>query len=505
MIPILSAEQIRKADAFTIEHEPISSHDLMERAGKACALWLKTHFSSESTSFVIVCGQGNNGGDGLVIARHLITSGYSCQVWIYRQHNKGSVDFEYHFKLLKPLLKKSLFYIDKKNNFIAPESDKVIIDALYGTGFNKEPSDGLMSMFSQINSSGCRVISVDVPSGIVVNGNNSTFTISSAVRANHTLTFQLPKLAFMLPDCGEYAGQFHILPIGLDEDFINKQETNDYFIEACDIQQGFLKRSKFSHKGTYGHALIIAGSHCKTGAAVLSARACLRSGAGLLTVHVPSDSLGILQTAVPEAMASVDSDPKIFTYCKLDEKYSAIAIGPGLGTDKKTASALKMIIQNAAMPLILDADALNILAENKTWLSFLPANSILTPHPKEFERLFGKTTNHAERLNLQKSKSIKLGIYIVLKGAHTCITSPSGKAYFNSTGNPGMGTGGSGDVLTGIIAGLYVQTGYSAFASINGVFLHGLAGDIASHSMGQNALTAGDIVDCLGQAFLEFE
>jgi NAD(P)H-hydrate epimerase len=238
------------------------------------------------------------------------------------------------------------------------------------------------------------------------------------------------------------------------------------------------------------------------GAAVLAAKACLRSGPGLVTAHIPRSGNTILQTAVPEAMLFLDADEDIFSGIPDLSGYSSIAIGPGIGQADATRRALKHLIQNSNLPLIFDADALNILGESKTWISFIPKGSIFTPHPKEFERLVGKSSDDFERNKIQREFSIKHGVYVVLKGAHTAITTPDGNCYFNTTGNPGMATGGSGDVLTGILAGIKAQ-GYSSLETcLLGVYIHGLAGDFAAEERGHEALIAGDIIQHLGNAFL---
>lgn len=285
------------------------------------------------------------------------------------------------------------------------------------------------------------------------------------------------------------------------EDFIKTLSGSNYLITKQDVANLLKPRNKFSHKGDYGYALLIAGSHGKMGAAVLAAEACLRSGTGLLTVHIPQCGYTVLQTAVPEAMVKTDVSENFISGIIYSDKYNAVGIGPGIGMEKETQSALKLLIQNSSKPIVFDADALNILSENKTWLSFVPRNSILTPHPKEFERLFGSSENDSETIQLQKDSSVKHGAYIVLKGAHTSISTPAGNVWFNSTGNPGMATEGAGDVLTGIITGWLAQGYTSRDACILGVYLHGLAGDFAAARQGCEAMLAGDIVKDIGTAY----
>jgi len=310
-------------------------------------------------------------------------------------------------------------------------------------------------------------------------------------------------LAFLLPENNGFVGQWEILDIGLHPKFINNVETDNYFMQKEDIAFSIKPRTKFSHKGTYGHALLIAGSYGKMGAAVLAAKACLRSGVGLLDVHIPKTGYQIMQTATPETMLSLDRYDNYFSEVPNLGKYNVVGIGPGLGMEQQSQMALKLLIQNNQSPMVFDADALNILSENKTWLAFIPRNSVLTPHPKEFERLAGKWGNDFERLELQKQFAIKYRVIVVLKGAHTSVCLPNGKCYFNSTGNPGMATAGNGDVLTGLITGLIAQSYPPATAAIMGVFIHGLAGDIAMKKTGMQSLLAGDIIDSFGKAFLK--
>jgi NAD(P)H-hydrate epimerase len=299
----------------------------------------------------------------------------------------------------------------------------------------------------------------------------------------------------------KYVGKWQVLPIGLHKDFIRDLTVRNFFVEADDCHHMIKPRNNFAHKGNYGHALLVCGSYGKMGAAVLSSRGCIRAGAGLVTTHVPECGYTILQTAVPEIMCEVDSDQKVFSDNIDISTYNAIGVGSGIGKDEKTQKALKLLIQNSGNPMVFDADAINILSENKTWISFVPKNSIFTPHPKEFERLVGKSVNENERQQMQIDFSVKNGVYVVLKGAFTCISTPAGDCYFNSTGNPGMATAGSGDALTGIITGLLAQS-YTAFeASILGVYVHGLSGDLAVKQNGYEATTAGDIIGFLGKAF----
>lgn len=519
---ILSSDEVRKADAYTIAHEPIKSIDLMERASSACVRWLlvspvlrfphspiqknaetgkRRNGEVEKRKVAIFCGLGNNGGDGLAIARLLAAKKFKVEVYIIRYADKCSADFllnEKRLKKVKGLKVHNIATAVQLADCRLPTAG-FCIDAIFGSGLNK-PVEGLAAdAIRLINRSGCPVISIDIPSGLFAEKNLHSKD-AAIVRATHTLTFESPKLAFMFPENGEYVGEFSVLDIGLNEDFISSLPSKNFYVRDIEARFIYKKRSKFSHKGTYGHALIVSGSYGKMGACVLASRACLAAGAGLVTVHIPKCGYNILQTANPEVMVVTDSEDNLISDNIRIEKYNAIGIGPGIGTEKETQNALKALIQNAKIPLVLDADALNILSENKTWISFLPPDSILTPHPGEFKRLVGESDNDFDRMQLQKEFSIKHGVYVVLKGAHTCITCPDGEVYFNSTGNPGMATAGSGDVLTGILTALIAQRYTPKKASVLGVYLHGLAGDIAATHLSEESLIARNIIEFLSEA-----
>ena len=496
---ILTSEQIREADAYTIAHEPVSSIDLMERAASACVAWITERFDA-SFKFNVFCGTGNNGGDGLAIARQLYNRGYDIEIFIVRFSDHCSKDFLVNEVKLKNLDVGLNDITDEKPLPVFNTKTDVIIDAIFGTGLSRPVEGFTARIIHQINKSNVPVIAIDLPSGLFT-GDNSSNNIQNIVKASYTLTFQVPKLAFMLPENADFLGEWHILDIGLSEKFISEISTAYFYVDIAFIKTIYRKRTKFSHKGNFGHSLLVAGSQGKMGAAVLASKACMRAGTGLLTVHIPKRGINILQTSIPEAMLDIDSNEKYVSGNIETEKFDAIGIGPGIGLEKETQGLLKLLIQNTSVPLVIDADALNIISENKTWISFLPARSILTPHPKEFERLAGKTSNSFEGLQKLKELAVKWGVYIVLKGANTAIVGPDGIIYFNSTGNPGMATAGSGDALTGILTALLAQGYSSKEACVLGVYLHGLAGDIAAGELSQEALTASDIIYFLGEAF----
>lgn len=500
---IVDVSQIREIDKFTIEHEPISSIDLMERAATSCVNWITEQFDTK-TKFNIFCGIGNNGGDGLAIARLLSEKKFKVNVFIIRYSETPSEDFKVNLQRLSALKTIAIQEINTISDlhlkhFHEEGKTEVIIDSILGSGLNK-PVDGLIAdVISFINQQSSPVISIDIPSGLYCDQLNASTDF--IVKASFTLSFQFPKLSFMFPETAGYIGEFTVLDIGLHRDQINHTQTKNYFITKNDVRVFLKTRSKIAHKGVFGHALLVAGGYGKMGAAVLAAKACVRAGVGLLTIHIPKSGYEILQTSLPEAMVEVDSEANFITDNIRIEKYNAIGAGPGIGTEKQTQNVVKLLIQNTTVPIIFDADAINSISENKTWLSFIPANSVFTPHPKEFERLIGKTENSLERLKIQREFSIKYAVYVVLKGAHTAISCPNGDVYFNSTGNPGMATGGSGDVLTGIITSLMAQGYTSQQSCILGVYLHGLAGDFAAHEKSEESMIASDIIEHLSVAF----
>ena len=496
---IFPVEKIREADQYTIENEPVDSVDLMERAANQLYNWFVKSVDNERL-IVIFAGPGNNGGDGLALARMLSEKKYNCVVNIVKFTNNTSADFAVNRERLLKCEGVVINEITETGDIPEIKNEDVVVDAIFGSGLTRPVTGLVADVIRKINSSGAVVIAVDMPSGLYAD-KSSTGEKGEIVLADYTLSFQFPKLAFMFPENEFYTGIWEVLDIGLSPEFINNEETKNFFLLREDVMMSVKKRHRFSHKGTFGHALLIAGSYGKIGAAVLSSRACLKAGVGLLHTHVPKCGVDIMQTAVPEAMLSIDRYENYFSQLPDLSKFNAIGIGPGLDIEHQSQMALKMLIQEANMPIVFDADALNILAKNPTWLSFLPKGCVLTPHPGEFRRLVGHWTNDFERLEKQRQMSQKYNVVIVLKGANTSVSFPDGKIYFNSTGNPGMATAGSGDVLTGIITGL-IAAGYtSGVAAVVGVYLHGLAGDFAARKKGFESLVASDIIENIGKAF----
>ena len=488
---IPTIQTARAADAYTIENEPISSVDLMERAATQIYFWLMRNLKSKEVSIKIFCGMGNNGGDGLVLARLLATNDIFAQVYIVHVSDNFSHDCGVNYERLKEIPEVPMYGIFSKEDFPKIDDNDIVIDALFGSGLSR-PLEGLAAdMVNHINDNQAIRIAIDIASGL--NGDSIGIPTNPIVRADYTVSMQFPKMAFLYPENEPFVGKWEVLDIKIHPDYIENVESASFYTTLDVIKPLLHKRGKHSHKGTYGHALLISGSTGKTGAALLASEACLRSGVGLLTTHLPKSAMLPLQIYMPEAMISPDKSDNCFSQVPDLQPYNAVGVGPGLGKSKETANALKRLIQEAKVPMVLDADALNIISENKTWLSFLPERTIITPHPKEFERLFGKTDNSQQRLELQREMSKQYNIIIVLKGANTSITFPNGSCFFNSTGNPGMATAGSGDVLTGIILSLLAQRYTPEEAAIIGVFMHGRAGDKAAAERGMEAMIARDI------------
>lgn len=495
-LKVLDAEQIRQADQFTIKNEPIHSIDLMERASEEFVRWFTAQFDPD-LPVVIFCGTGNNGGDGLVICRLLNDNGYTVSLFCVDHPDSGSRDFKINYDFIQNYdIPQTVI---NESNFPTLGSDTVIIDAMFGSGLSRPITGVIADLINHLNAEPCEYrVAVDIASGL---GCSNRYE-GAVMNATHTVSFQVPKLSLLLPQNENQCGEVVIKSIGLVEEYIQSLSSNYYFSTLSFIRSFIRNRSKFSHKGKEGKNLLVAGGLGKIGAAVLAARACLRSGAGLLTMHAPGCGRDVLQSTVPEAMVSVDDAEELISSLPEDVgRYDVIGVGPGIGTDEKTAQAFYDLLLAFDRPMVIDADALNILSENKEWIAHVPAGSVLTPHPGEFKRLAGGWADDYKRLNKQIEFCKKNEVILLLKGAYTSICSPNGVVLFNSTGNSGMATGGSGDVLTGIITALLGQ-GYTGFESAAlGAYLHGLSGDIFAKKNVEEALIASDLIEYLPRAF----
>lgn len=495
---ILNVDQIRALDQSTIKSEPIAPLNLMERAALAFVDWYVDRFPS-TTPTKIFCGLGNNGGDGMAIARLLLEREYPIEVHVVRYAPRESDDLMHNHRRLKLVLD-HINYIEFSKDIPAIRHNEVMIDAILGSGLSR-PAEGIIkSTVEAINRAPATVVSVDIASGLYADQPNASGDV--IIEPDYTVTFQLPKLAFVLPRNGRYVGEWHVVDIRLNKRYIDQAPTPYFFTQPHEARLLLRQRDRYANKGTFGHALLLAGSYGKIGAAVLAARACLRSGAGLLTVQVPRCGYAIVQTAVPEAMCLPDQHEHVLTGTgeisgPSPTDYSVVGVGPGLGKAPETLAMLRALLPTLKQPMVVDADALNLLAENRDLLPLLPPNSILTPHPKEFERLTTTWTDDYQKLALLREFARAHRVVVVLKGAHSAVATPGGEVHFNATGNPGLSTGGTGDVLTGVLTALLAQGYDPVEAAVLGVFAHGLAGDRVAEQRGQIGMVASDVVDAL--------
>ncbi len=487
MKKVITASQMQQVDRHTITHQPIASVDLMEKAAIAfvgifCGLVPDRH-----TSILVCCGTGNNGGDGLAIARLLQERCYDgVRVLVAAFSETCSEDFTENLRRLNrtPVPVTVIRRADECPPIVA----KVVVDALFGSGLNRCLSGDWLALVNRINEAKRRVISVDVPGGLRSDGYMPAE--DAAIEADEVISFQRPKLSFFFPESAPYVRSFHVAPIGLDEVFLESQESDFFITEPEDMRMMYRQRRAFTHKGTYGHALVIAGATHTMGAAILCAGACLYAGAGMTTACIPQSGYGAMNTRLPEVMTVGHEEvPEKW------ERWTAVGIGPGLGD----AAILEVVVQNEPegnKPLVLDADALNALSRHRDLLERLPRETILSPHVKEFDRLFGEHASWWDRVQTARSEAVSRHLVIILKNQYTFIALPDGRLCINTTGNPAMAGGGMGDVLTGIVVALRAQ-GYTAGdAAILGCYLHGRAGDLLA-AKGMAVVPASAIIEKL--------
>lgn len=496
---IFTANQIYEADKLTVKKQGITSGELMERAALQIFNWLHLRMQGAQTKIHVFCGIGNNGGDGLVLARHLQEHGYNLEIYVVNYSTKRSKDFLTNLERLKER-KVWPEFLEAASDLPQIGREAIIVDAIFGIGLNRAPDSWVIKLFDHLNESGALILSVDIPSGLATD--KVPKNENEVIKANYTLSFQVPKLVFFLPETGIYTEQWEVLDIGLDQEFLMQTETDFELIGKNEVLPIYVPREKYSHKGSNGHALIIGGSYGKIGAVHLAAKACLHAGSGLVTAYLPKCGYIPLQSSLPEVMVVTDIADNNISKIDFPISPTVIGVGIGIGQENVTVKAFADFLEKNETPLVVDADGLNILSANKQLLKKLPPQTVLTPHPKELERLIGKWKDDFDKLNKAKAFSKEQNCVLVIKGAHT-ITIYDEKGYVNTTGNPGMGTGGTGDVLTGIITGLIAQ-GYDPLqAAVFGVYLHGRAGDIAVNSTGYQALTASGVIDGIGPAFLD--
>ena len=497
---VFSKEQIYEGDKLTAEKQNISSTDLMERAGTQIFNWMHMRMQGAQVPIHVFCGIGNNGGDGLVLARHLILDGYNVNTYIINCSDKRSKDFLINYDRIKNVTKKWPTLLNCAEEFPEMHPDDIIVDAVFGIGLNRPVDEWVKHLFMHFKASKAFTLAIDIPSGLYPD--KPVDDEDAIVWAGFTLSFASPKLAFFLPETAKYTVQWEVLDIGLDQDFLYTTETEVELIGKQEILPNYIPREKYSHKGQFGHALIIGGSYGKIGAVTLASRAALSAGAGLVTAYVPKCGYHALQSSFPEAMVITDNNEEKITAITFDIKPTVIGFGIGVGTDSKTASAFGAFLKTNKAPLVIDADGINMLSKKKALLKLLPEQTILTPHPKELERLIGKWDNDFDKIKKAKAFSKKHKVILIIKGANS-ITVFDDKLYVNTTGNPGLSTAGSGDVLTGIITGLISQGYQPMVAAIFGVYLHGKSADIAVEDFGYQSLIASHVIEYLGEAYLD--
>jgi NAD(P)H-hydrate epimerase len=494
---ILNVKQIREADQYTIKNEPISSIDLMERASQQVVSWIRKHFSNDF-EIIVLAGSGNNGGDGLAIARLLLNHNYQVSVLLVMGES-GSEDFEQNLKRLK-----SLKEVKISNDFdFSNSSDKsIIIDAIFGSGLSRTIEGEIANHIQKANDAKGVKIAVDIPSGIFADEPSPDKTI---FKSDFTLSFQVPKLAFMMAENQEYIGQFQILNIGLSNKFIDNCISDYSIYEVADEIKAAIKVESTAHKGIRGRATIIAGGHAKMGAAILASKGALHTGIGLLSIQTCPHCIQIIQIQIPEALILEDENEYVLGSFLNYENQDALVFGPAVGFANKTVKLLEEILKSYKGQLILDADAITILAENRELLQLLPNGTILTPHHGEFKRLVGNYSNNFEALVQLKSFCMHHKVVVILKGKYTAVCNEIGQVSFNTTGNAGMAKGGSGDLLCGILAGIAPRVKNAYETSKVAVFLHGLAGDLSLKEYGENYMTPSTMISSLKDAFKEIE
>jgi hydroxyethylthiazole kinase-like uncharacterized protein yjeF len=498
---IYSAKQIYEADKATIEKEGIPSYNLMERAGGYVYEWIHERLQGGQVPIKVFCGIGNNGGDGLVIARNLIEHGYNVTTYIVNCSDKRSPDFLKAYEELKNKTKNWPHLL--KEDTVLPEMGEkdIIVDAIFGIGLNRCPDVWVKQLFVKINESKAYILSIDIPSGMYMDQGLKEGDV--VVTSTFVLSFQSPKLAFFLPETGKFINMWDVIDIGLDPEHMATTQTDTELITKQEILMMYRGRSKFVHKGMFGHSLIIGGSYGKMGAVMLAAKAAMRAGSGKVTAYVPQIGVPLIQAAIPEVMVETDNfNGKVFEEIDFQTEANAIAIGPGMGTDEKTVAAMDAFLKSQKTPIVIDADAINILAKRPKLLEQVPPLSIFTPHLGELERLIGKWDDDFDKLEKTAKFAKNYDVIVVIKGAHT-ITVYDSKLYINTTGNPGLATAGSGDVLTGVITGHLAQGYHPMEASIMGVYFHGLAADIAVNQYSIEGLMAGDVTEFLGRAVMD--
>jgi hydroxyethylthiazole kinase-like uncharacterized protein yjeF len=499
IMKVFSAEQLHQADKITTEKHGITSLDLMERAGTQIFNWLHQRMQGAQVPVHIFCGIGNNGGDGLVLGRHLIEHGYVVHIYVANFTDKRSKCFLINYDRVKEITKKWPILMTSEADFPEIHPDDVIIDAIFGIGLNRAPEGWVKKLIQYLNEQKAFRLAIDIPSGL--HANKPVADPDAVIKANHILTFQAPKLAFFLPDSGEFAPYFETIDIGLDPEFLFNTKPLAQLVSKHEAKQFYKQRKKYSHKGDYGHVLVVGGSYGKIGAAILAAKGAYRAGAGLVTTFIPKCGYEIMQTALPEAMTITDAYDHLISEVDDIPVVQSIAVGMGIGTNERTVIALKKLFSETNTSYVIDADAINCIALDEELKGMIPPQSILTPHPRELERLVGEWSDDYDKLEKAKHFSKQHKCILLIKGANS-MTVMEDKLFINTSGNPGMATGGSGDVLSGMIASLLAQGYDPLLATVFGTYIHGSAGNLVSQSKSFEAVMAGDIAEHIGNAFL---
>ena len=497
---IFTAKQLKEADKLTVERQELTTTDLMERAGTLVFQEIHGRLQGAQVPITIFSGIGNNGGDGLVIARHLLENGYKVKVFVVNCSDKRSKDFLINYDRFKDITKDWPILLTEDSELPELTPNDFIVDAIFGIGLNRPLIKWVATLIKHVNASRAFCLAIDVPSGMFVD--KGTPKLDEVIRANFTIAFQSAKLPFFLSETGPLVGDMSVIDIGLDRQYLMETPSNLQLINKTEAQQLYKPRHKFSHKGDFGHALIVGGSYGKIGATVLCTNACLKSGVGLVSAFIPRCGYHVLQTSVPEAMVYTDASDYEITEIDCPTNMTVIGFGVGVGTSDNTVKEFERLLKKTETPMVIDADGINILSEHENLRERLPKKSVLTPHPKELERLIGKWSNDYDMLKKAKAFSKKHDVVMVCKNAHT-ITVYVDDVYINNTGNQGMATAGSGDVLTGIITGLIAQGYDSIIASVFGVYLHGASGDIAVNRTSYQSLTATNLIESLGLAYID--
>lgn len=497
---IFSKDQIYEGDKLTAERQNITSTDLMERAGTQIFRWLDLRMQGAQVPIHIFCGIGNNGGDGLVLGRHLLTHGYNAIVYIVNYSDKRSKDFLTNYERIKSVSKNWPIVIDDEDKFPIIGKDDIIVDAVFGIGLNRPAVNWVQHLFQHFKASGAFTLSIDIPSGMYTD--RVPDRAEGVVWANHTLSFQAPKLIFFLPETQQFTRNWEVLDIGIDPNYIRENKPEAELIGKAEVLSFYKPRDKFSYKNNFGHCMIIGGSYGKIGAPILSTKAVMAAGAGLVTAYIPKCGYTAMQSSFPEAMVLTDKNENEISKIDLPFQPDVIGIGPGLGTSDITSKGIKEFLEENKIPLVIDADLINILGASQELLTLVPANSVFTPHPGEFKRLIGEWKDDFDKLEKAKEFSKKYQSIVVIKGSNTMIIDRD-DLYINSTGNQGLATAGAGDVLTGIITGLIGQKYCPLQAAIFGVYLHGKSADLVVEETGYHSMIASDVIIGISHAFMD--